>query len=259
MNPLTVMPVWAVFLATVALCLIAVDAGFRFGRYRAGLEKKETEKSVSTMVGATLGLLAFMLAFTFGSAASRFGVRKQLVIDDANAVQAAYSRAELLPAPHAEAVQTLLEEYVDLRVQPTESELQAVLERSKEIQDQIWARTVALAHEYPEQWTVELFGDAVTYLVDRHNTRVIMSLHRPLPFAIVVALNTLLLLAMCMVGYQSGLTSERRTVASVILVIAFSVILTLIAELDSVQGSLLGVNQRAMIEVQNDIRRHSAD
>jgi hypothetical protein len=62
-----------------------------------------------------------------------------------------------------------------------------------------------------------------------------------------------------MVGYQSGLTSERRTVASVILVIAFSVILTLIAELDSVQGSLLGVNQRAMIEVQNDIRRHSAD
>jgi hypothetical protein len=88
---------------------------------------------------------------------------------------------------------------------------------------------------------------------------VIMSLHRPLPSAIVLALNSLLLLGMCLVGYQMGLTSDRRTVASVILVVAFAVVVTLIAALDSVQSSLVRINQRAMIEVQNDIHQHSAD
>ena len=41
------------------------------------------------MVAATLALLAllaFMLAFTFGLAASRFDVRRGLVIDEANAI-----------------------------------------------------------------------------------------------------------------------------------------------------------------------------
>jgi len=206
-----------------------------------------------------LGLLAFMLAFTFGAAASRFGVRKQLVIDDANAVQAAYLRAELLPAPHAEEIQNLLEEYVDLRVAATQPEIQAILSRSEEIQDEIWARAVALGRENPEQWTVEDFSKSVNHLIDLHNTRMIISLYRPLPSAIVFALNCLLLLGMCLVGYQLGLTSDRRTVASAILVFAFAVVVTLIAALDSVQSTLVRINQQAMIEVQNDIRERSAN
>ena len=62
-----------------------------------------------------------------------------------------------------------------------------------------------------------------------------------------------------MVGYQLGLTSNRRTVASAILVVAFAVVVTLTAELDSVQSNVLRVNQQAMIEVQNYIQQHSSD
>jgi hypothetical protein len=259
MNPFTALPVWALFVATVASCLIAVEVGVRLGRRRASLEHKETEKSVGTMVGATLGLLAFMLAFTFGSAASRYGVRKQLVIDDANAVQAVFMRAELLPSPHSQEIQVLLEEYVDLRVAATRADIQAVLSRSQEIHDQIWDRAVALGRENPERWTVEAFTKSVNRLIHQHNARTIWSLHRPLPSTIVFALNILLLLAMCLVGYQLGLTSNRRTVASAILVVAFAVVVTLTAELDSVQSSVLRVNQQAMIEVQNYIQQRSSD
>lgn len=259
MNPFTVLPVWVLFLATVASSLLAVEVGFRLGRRRASPEHKETEKSVGTMVGATLGLLAFMLAFTFGSAASRYGVRKELVIKDANAVQAAFLRAELLPSPHAEEIKDLLDEYVDLRVAAKQTEILAVLSRSREIQNQIWDRAVALGHEHPEQWTVEDFIKSVNHLIDQHNTRAIWSLYRPLPSTIVFALNILLLLGMCLVGYQLGLTSNRRTVASAILVVAFAVVVTLTAELDSVQSSVLRVNQQAMIEVQNFIQQRSSD
>jgi hypothetical protein len=47
------------------------------------------------MVAATLALLAF----TFGMAASRFDVRRGLVIDEANAIGTTYLRAGLLPEP----------------------------------------------------------------------------------------------------------------------------------------------------------------
>ena len=55
---------------------------------------------VGAIVGAILGLLAFLLAFTFGMAASRFETRRELVLDEANAIGTTYLRAALLPEPH---------------------------------------------------------------------------------------------------------------------------------------------------------------
>jgi hypothetical protein len=51
------------------------------------------------MVADALALLAFMLGFTFGLAASRFDVRRGLVIDEANAIGTTSSRGGLLPEP----------------------------------------------------------------------------------------------------------------------------------------------------------------
>jgi hypothetical protein len=49
------------------------------------------------LVGATLGLLAFILAFTFGLAAARFDTRRQVVLDEANAIGPTYLRAACFP------------------------------------------------------------------------------------------------------------------------------------------------------------------
>jgi hypothetical protein len=45
------------------------------------------------MVGATFGLLAF----TFGLAATRFDTKRQVLLDEANAIGATYLRAGMLP------------------------------------------------------------------------------------------------------------------------------------------------------------------
>ena len=69
------------------------------------------------MVAATLALLAFILAFTFGLAGSWFDVRRRLVIDEANAIGTTYLRAGMLPEPHRSDVRDLLREYVDVRLE----------------------------------------------------------------------------------------------------------------------------------------------
>jgi hypothetical protein len=45
------------------------------------------------MVAATLCLLAFTLAFTFGLAAGRFDARQQFILDEANAIRASHLRS----------------------------------------------------------------------------------------------------------------------------------------------------------------------
>lgn len=87
--------------ATVAIVLASLEAGYRLGVFRHRRSDSEKETPVGEVVAATLGLLAFLLAFTFGFAASRFESRKELVIQEANAVGTAWLRAGLLPAPES--------------------------------------------------------------------------------------------------------------------------------------------------------------
>src|SRR3989304_3822769 len=92
------LPLWAVFVLTLAICIAAVEAGAAFARIALRQKKeKEPEAPLGSLVGAVLGLLAFILAFTFGMTASRFDARRQLVLQEANAIGTTYLRAGLLP------------------------------------------------------------------------------------------------------------------------------------------------------------------
>src|SRR5512135_2757213 len=116
-EPLDVIPLWGIFLITVAVILLSIECGFRLGQFRHQRSELEDKPPVGEMVGATLALLAFMLAFTFGMAASRFEVRRGLVIDEANAIGTTYLRAGLLPEPFRVEVRKLLREYVSVRLE----------------------------------------------------------------------------------------------------------------------------------------------
>jgi hypothetical protein len=110
------LPLWGLFAATVVLILLSVEGGFRLGKYRRQRSDQEKEQPVGVMVGATLGLLGFMLAFTFGVAAARFEARRQVLLDEANAIGTAFLRAELLPEPQRAETRNFLREYVDVRL-----------------------------------------------------------------------------------------------------------------------------------------------
>src|SRR4029450_12067756 len=113
---LDVLPLWGLFLTVVVLVLAAIEGGYRLGGYRPRQPGREKEAPVGAMVGAMLGLLAFMLAFTFGMAASRFDTRKQLVLDEANAIGTTYLRSAMLPDRRDE-IRALLRSYGDGRLE----------------------------------------------------------------------------------------------------------------------------------------------
>jgi hypothetical protein len=84
--PLDLLPLWALSLVLFVANLLLNECGFRTGRLLGRHAQKESDTTVGAVVGAELGLLAFLLAISFGIGASRFDVRRQMVLDEANAI-----------------------------------------------------------------------------------------------------------------------------------------------------------------------------
>ena len=137
------------------------------------------------MVGATLGLLAFMLAFTFGLAGTRFESRRT----DA---------------------QALLKEYVDARLAGTTSgKLMESISKSEEIQKRLWSQAV-LALQKEKSVSTSLFSQSVTQLLELHSQRITAALRSRIPSAIWIGLYLVLILAMAAVGYQEGMANAAQ-------------------------------------------------
>jgi hypothetical protein len=248
---LDLLPLWGLFLAIVVLVLAAIEGGFRLGGYRHRQPGREKETPVGAMVGATLGLLAF----TFGMAASRFDTRKQLVLDEANAIGTTYLRAAMLPERRDE-IRTLLRSYVDSRLEAVRSgRVKEEILRSEEIQGQLWSAATSVGRQHGDSIVVGLFVESLNEVIDLHAKRVTAGLRNRIPGAIWLALMTIATLSLAALGYQAGLVGTIRSVAMIVVAVSFSAVIALIADLDRPQEGTLTVSQQALIDVRQSMDR----
>jgi protein-S-isoprenylcysteine O-methyltransferase Ste14 len=250
------LPLWGVFGVTVLVVSLSVEGGFRLGRHRGRRPEREEEAPVGSMVGATLGLLAFILAFTFGMAASRFDTRKELVLDEANAIGTTYLRAELLPEPERTQIRNLLREYVDVRLPKgvlTHEKINQAIVRSEELQGQLWSQAVVMSEKTPNSVIAGLFIQSLNEVIDLHSKRVTAALRNRIPGSIWVALYFVAVFAMVAMGYHTGLTGRRSLVANIAIILAFSAVILLIADLDRPGEGVLKVSQQSMLDLQRQL------
>ena len=249
------LPILIVFLLTVALIVLSVEVGYRIGMARARRSEREREAPIDSMVGSTLGLLAFMLAFTFGMATSRYDARKQFVVDEANAIRTADLRAQLLPESHRNAIRALLREYVDVRLEGVlqPGKLAFAIKRSEELHEILWSRVAAIGTEVtpPDR---AAFAASLVDLMNLHTKRLNAVTQNRIHRTIWLALYALAVLAMGMVGYRAGISGRRSTIAIVAVAFAFSAVLALIIDLDRPQQGLVEVSQQTMIDLQTKMR-----
>lgn len=234
----------------VLLVLALVESGWRLGGARRRAADHEMEAPVGAMVGAALGLLAFMLAFTFGNAASRYDVRRHLVVEEANAISTTFLRAGMLP-DRGDEIQDLLRTYLGVRLEivGTGAVEEGVI-RSEAVQQQLWAAAVDVARAAPDSIVVGLFVQSLNQLIDVHATRIAFAARSRIPGTIWVSLLAVAGFSLGVMGYHVGLSGSRRSLATLALAITFSTVLLLIADLDRPQEGALRVSQQAMIDLQ---------
>lgn len=253
--PLDLLPNWVLLLIGSALLWFVMELGYRFGKWRHDHMPDERDAPVGAMVGSILGLVALVIAFTFSFAASRYDTRRITILKEANAIGTAYLRSQLLPEPHATEIAKLFREYVDVRIRGiTEHKPEEAIARSAALHELLWAQAVAAAERKENPLMASLFIQSLNEVIDVHSERVLVGMRSRIPTAIWVGLFGLSMLGMASVGYQTALTNTGRSPAMLGLVVAFAVVMLLIAELDRGQEGMLSVGQQSMIDLQKSMQ-----
>ena len=108
-----------VALGTLALflgMLLLLDMGRRLGRRRRAPATEGPAAEGRVVEGAVFGLLGLLVAFTFSGAAARFDTRRQLIVEETNALGTAYLRLDLLPPAAQPALREWFRQYVEARL-----------------------------------------------------------------------------------------------------------------------------------------------
>jgi len=251
------LPIIWFFVGVSIIMLVFCEVGYQFGLHAKTRQDKEAPTSLGPMIGGLLGMLAFVLAFTFSMASAQHDLRKQNVLEEANTIGTAYLRADLLDKQYGIEVKRLLKEYVNVRLKAASgSDLDTAIEKSVEIHNLLWARVSSAALENPSTNT-SLMIQSINEVIDMHEKRVTGALRNRIPNSVWIALAAITALTMIALGTQVGLAGKRRLIAVIPLSLAFAVLVTLVVDLNRPQNGLITVGQQSMVTLQRSMARET--
>ena len=245
-----------IYLLIVIIIVISIRLGSFYFRWRKRRVKENDEASINTLVGATLGLLAFILAFTFGLSSSRFEARKQLLLDEVNNIETAWLRADLMEEPYAEKFQKELVDYVEVRIwlNDNKDQFKTAISKSEKIQNNIWSLILEMNETDLGSPPINaLFISSVNDMFDMQTKRISKAAIDHIPDQIWIALLILIMISMFEVGYLMGKTRKTNWILIIALSVSFSAIIMLIVDLDSFDGYIT-VNQQVLYDMYERIK-----
>jgi hypothetical protein len=244
---------WALYFLTVLAMLATMEAGYRLTRVWLRKSPDKADPGVGAVSGASLALLAFLLAFVVSLGSGIATERRHLVMAEANAIGTTYLRSGYLDEPYKTESRDLLREYTDLRLDARETgQIAAVIARSEEIHNELWASAERIAVESPLP-TISLYISAVNEVIDLHAERVAVGIDIRIPPTVLLGISVVALFTTFLVGVQSGYGEERNYLALVVLVLILAVVFFLIVDLDRAQEGLLRVSQLPLVDLQRQL------
>jgi hypothetical protein len=241
-HPLLFFPLVALLL------LLSGGVGFWLKSTRADAVEGASE-SLKTLENAVLGLLGLLLGFSFAMGVSRYDVRKELEVDEANAIGTTWLRTETLAEPARSAEQQLLKDYVPVRMDFLSAGTDRVaidrsLVRMNGLQDKMWATAVAegVVHRDPVS---ALFLASLNDTIDISEKRTAAFENR-----IPVAGWLLLLFMGASSSFLVGMgMSKRSRPLLIVLPLVVGAVMALILDLDSPRAGFITVQQNSMARV----------
>ncbi|NJD25362.1 MAG: hypothetical protein FIB06_08130 [Betaproteobacteria bacterium] len=244
-------PILFVFIGTLALSLLSVEVGYRWARNKqaraAAEDQREKEAPVGAMVGATLGLLAFVLAFTFDMASDAFHARKLALFQEVSAIRICHQQAGVLPAAQRDEVRKILRNYVEDRLHWVGLDQARSPASANALLSRLWGQAAIAGTASPGGYDV--FLDSVSKVVAARDEREMVRERSRIPGAFWATLYLMLILSLASMGYHGGVAGTVRTPVMVAVAVSFSLIIVLIADVDSPGHGLINVNQQPMVEL----------
>ncbi len=246
------------FIVTIVVSTLALEAGYQLGTRRKRRPDFEKDAPIGSSVGATLGLLAFMLAVTFGIAMGQFDIRRQAFFDEVDAISTAYRYSDFLSSELSTKSKHALKEYVATRLDVIKTgDLKSADIRSQQLHDQLWSYVNDAKDQTSNPILLGLYINSISEMMDLHTRRILAATELRIPTIIWIVLYSVACLGLTEMGYQTGISSSARSPAFLGLVLSFAAVLSLIADLDRPREGTIIISQTAMRELHQTMDANS--
>lgn len=243
-------PAWLIGVCLLAAMMLARELGAAAHRRLARTPSSAPGHGTAEghILTGVLGLLALLIAFTFGLALERYDSRRELVVTEANALSVTYQRTHLLddPAP----LQRLLRAYARERLAYGERWGQAenqALARADALQLEIWREAVRQARPLSATMISSLLLEPLNLAFDTADARK-AALEARLPLSVLLALMLYTVVSAAVLGYALEGAGGRHRAASFVLFALLTLAIVLIFDLDHPHSGMLRVPQTPMAD-----------
>jgi hypothetical protein len=236
----------ALFGVLFTALLAVVEIGYRVVLPKYVNGKEGFHEEIVAARDAISVLLSLLLAFTLSMVLTRYDSRKQLIVDEANAIGTVRSQALMLPEPSRGEIQVLLQKYLDARMRFSDAgldqeKLNSSFSQASVLLDEMWQKSVVVALQSPTPIT-SIFLQSLHETNDLSEKR-LAALENRIPGVLWFVLIFMSALTCLLVG-----CSFRRRAFLVFLIwpLMISIVLALSADLDSPRTGLIQIGQQSI-------------
>lgn len=201
-------------LCAAAFFLLLLGA-IRFGRYLGHRHQAdENGRAGSAAIEASVfALLGLLIAFTFSGAAQRMGERRNLLVQEVNAIGTAWLRIDMLNAADQPPLRDQFRLYVDERINYYRhvadlDRRDAIAAKASTLQNEIWKGSMLAARNAVPPFAASYIG-AVNDMFDASTSQTVAQKVHP-PAMTYVFLCFLALVCACLIGLNLA-TARRDT------------------------------------------------
>ncbi|WP_336966320.1 hypothetical protein [Sphingobium aquiterrae] len=253
---LQTLPLPVVGLGILIALLLAMEAGFLLQRRMKARHpgKSAAAAAPDYLLSAVLGLLALLLGFTFSLTLNRYEARRDLVVQEANAIGTTWLRAQLLEGPNRMAMSNLLRAYAKARIDWSHDPAPVPDSGATEaIQKKLWAETgVAIRTEPSAQLSNGLMV-AMNESFDVASARgVARSAH--IPDEVLAMLLLYAILSSGMLGHIMANRAQPHRGATTLLLALVSLAMVLILDVDRPLGGAIQVSQKPLEDLRASMK-----
>lgn len=231
------------------LQLACHEAGFRLG-LRIKTFDDDYKRRVNTIRTVILGLVTFLVGFSFASAGSRYIDRQDMIVKEANAIGTSYLRAMLLPEPQRSQLQAALREYTTDRLELLKTyrqdDIRRLLKRAGDLQQRIWnAGVEGVGTDRP---FANFILPPLNDVIDIHSEH-LSAARRHLPRMILAVIIVSAAVGMGMIGYDNGLARKRYFWLSSVFALVSAASLWITIDLDLPRYGFVRTSDRPYVEL----------
>ncbi len=239
--------------------LLFLEIGHRMGLRRLKKDPNAPKVGFGAIEGAIFGLLGLLIAFTFSGAASRLDARKQLIVQESNAIGTAYLRLDVLPAAAQPALKENFRKYVDSRLEmyralPDVKAATVWIKESQRLQGEIWSAAVAACREGVQPAAI-LVLPALNQMIDITSTRMMAFMIHP-PLVVYVMLICLALICATLATYSLASTKRRNWLHWIGFAVIITVTISAIIDIEFPRAGFIRLDaaDKMLIDLRENLR-----